>query len=72
MWIAYGLLVSIGLLGWLAFERILNNSCHCVFCKPEGESTDKCVTCNAKKDKFSQEWDYKQCQACSMMSERSK
>jgi hypothetical protein len=36
------------------------------------ESTDKCITCNAKKDEFSQEWDYKQCQACSMMSERGK
>ena len=26
----------------------------------------KCVTCKQDKDKFSMEWEYQQCQACSM------
>lgn len=26
----------------------------------------KCVTCNQDKDKFSQDWEYQQCQSCSM------
>ena len=26
----------------------------------------KCITCKQKKDEFSQEWEYAQCQTCSM------
>jgi hypothetical protein len=26
----------------------------------------KCITCNQKKDRFSREWEYQQCQTCSM------
>jgi len=26
----------------------------------------KCVTCKQDKDKFSEEWEYAQCQECSM------
>ena len=29
----------------------------------------KCITCNQTKDKFSQDWDYQQCQTCSMKGE---
>ena len=30
------------------------------------KSVSKCVTCEQPKDNFSQEWDYQQCQSCSM------
>jgi hypothetical protein len=26
----------------------------------------KCITCKKTKDRFSREWEYQQCQACSM------
>ena len=31
----------------------------------EGEDS-KCITCKKTKDRFSMEWEYQQCQACSM------
>ena len=27
---------------------------------------NKCITCKQEKDRFSREWEYQQCQACSM------
>ena len=27
---------------------------------------NKCITCKQQKDTFSQEWEYQQCQSCSM------
>jgi hypothetical protein len=29
-------------------------------------NVSKCITCEQPKDNFSQEWDYQQCQSCSM------
>jgi hypothetical protein len=29
-------------------------------------NVSKCVTCKQPKDKFSQDWDYQQCQSCSI------
>ena len=31
----------------------------------------KCITCKKTKDRFSREWEYQQCQACSMKGDES-
>jgi DNA-directed RNA polymerase subunit RPC12/RpoP len=36
----------------------------------EDKLKDKCVTCNQEKDSFSKEWEYSQCQSCSMKEEK--
>ena len=36
----------------------------------EEKLKDKCVTCNQEKDSFSKEWEYSQCQSCSMKEEK--
>ena len=30
------------------------------------EMNDKCITCNKDKDEFSKNWEYQECQSCSM------
>ena len=35
----------------------------------EDKLKDKCVTCHQEKDSFSKEWEYSQCQSCSIKEE---